>query len=1652
MDDIPISQLNPELPELETKQIHGVVNLIWPYSSSARQFAFLLSDPDFRRRRRNGQVRVRFSGSSARAIATTGVGIGDEVTLSLRGAEFIRENTAGTPGNSIDWELAYTQTLSSKIIREGKEVADLDLVGAAPTPAPRSPVRPRPSIESSHEWSSPAFLKRMRLSDVPNLKPRYDPLADDIEDGHAKKRRKRSYRDWNAWTYVGRTPSPEKEDADADMDGLKFANGSPSRPMQLPDTPVSPSKAQAVEIEDNPHGNSELASEGAIGDTVRDDEDSDLYAGPEGEEEAQKDHSFSEEGSEPDSEEEEISLNVQDIDQLENISISSADDADGAQSESESSEIIEVTSVNDELEADLNDFFNFAETSGHVETETGEIDDAQVSEVPDQTTRELSSNPIVLDGALEKPSEIVMPPPPTLSLLQTDFQASFKPGMLTPIGKEPSSPNLQPLDSSTLPMPSPFPGGEGNGTSYLDFVSSSQAPEQVEESKQELPDDEADYIMETSFYSSVSSSKAPAFQPTHESAFTDLRFTFGMDGATWSRPQTSSAVDKAFDASSTVPDENADVEYQEVENPEPDEAQVNAPIPANEEMDQSRDAPEPDDEPVSQIERSSIEPEMPQLEETADAVVLSSPVLDNEETDQSRVASPEPDEGPTPQIERSSNEPEIPQQGKTVDVVILSGSSEGGDVEPVGQPDVEMGEKYHSDGEQSTHNEVIQDLQIPSDAVFENDSPKLSEHHNEADDVVSQVEPVEPDGEPDVEMGEGHHSDGEESTHSEVVQDLQIPSDAVFDNDSSELSEQNNEADDAASQIEPAAEAEVSEKIENEATADPATQRSNAVSEVIDLGSSSDESDQEEELDPPNETAGKETLQEPVSTEISTDQTSSAKDKSTSRLKDVDAKEVQDKGQPPFPSEHNLSYEVEQSQSEYIKPEPTEDMETEEEMSMVPETLDFTVPDSSFVHQDVKMESIEDVFSSFIDEDGGQGEEEVSELLIAVPEEGNKLGELQTVAVPDTVPARNTRSKMKTSMSPEKEASVSSQTTRSRKRGSLAPLSQLSQRAISPPATRSRSIMSPNQDSFSTSPYSLRSQSKHLSPTKASIATPRRTSARQRSRQTMSSAEPSPMQESFTQDSRQTDSYNFPWTNFGPSQELGTLRNSQKSSQGKFASVPYVKDSEEGSLHSEGSLSTVQPPSDDWNMDSDLSDLVFPETPKRESRSTPRKAPAAIRGPTSPASTLPNLGGTPGKLASPFATQLPLNSPTKSAHSVASASVASSTPRRSRRINKDLADTRTDASMSDRQIPETILPADDEVAHTAIRASGDAVEMGGSPRPQHSFNESITAVEPGEQPSRLEQTGKPPVSSVNQQSTVPMTPEATQQTFEEPHPSFTVAETHPPTPELTQLRSSNSNALDSQDPTTRSPVTKSTPRRNATEMDVASPSTSPKPSVHSASDAEPAASDAEKPSVGLSTPIAYYTPLKDLPFFINRSSNFHSAGSPDVLALVTSSSTAPTRATKGPKHHTTTLHVTDLSVYPAQTTVQLFRAYATALPVAEAGDVVLLRSMNVRSLNRQPCLVSADESAWCVWRYGKPLWGKKRGRWGDVKSREEVKGPAVERGEGEWAEVEKLRRWWVEGVKGELEERVKRTRSKDKEDREQQETLSQQEASQFSQA
>lgn len=110
--NIPIAELNPALDTQSSKSVKAIVTLTWPYSSATGSVAFLLAEPDFRLRRSKGQVRVQFSGSSAKRIAKSGIASGDEVIVCLDGVEWLRDAAAtATPGRGVDFELKFTERL-----------------------------------------------------------------------------------------------------------------------------------------------------------------------------------------------------------------------------------------------------------------------------------------------------------------------------------------------------------------------------------------------------------------------------------------------------------------------------------------------------------------------------------------------------------------------------------------------------------------------------------------------------------------------------------------------------------------------------------------------------------------------------------------------------------------------------------------------------------------------------------------------------------------------------------------------------------------------------------------------------------------------------------------------------------------------------------------------------------------------------------------------------------------------------------------------------------------------------------------------------------------------------------------------------------------------------------------------------------------------------------------------------------------------------------------------------------------------------------------------------------------------------------------------------------------------------------------------------
>jgi hypothetical protein len=181
-------------------------------------------------------------------------------------------------------------------------------------------------------------------------------------------------------------------------------------------------------------------------------------------------------------------------------------------------------------------------------------------------------------------------------------------------------------------------------------------------------------------------------------------------------------------------------------------------------------------------------------------------------------------------------------------------------------------------------------------------------------------------------------------------------------------------------------------------------------------------------------------------------------------------------------------------------------------------------------------------------------------------------------------------------------------------------------------------------------------------------------------------------------------------------------------------------------------------------------------------------------------------------------------------------------------------------------------------------------------------------------------------------------------------------------------------------------------------------------------------------SKGLLTPLSYYTPLSNLATRLNvpASQSYNDPGI-DLIAVVSKSTTIPQRAEKGPRDYYTTLSITDTSLWPRSARVQVFRPWKAALPKAEKGDALLLRSFEVFSAKGTTGfgLKSGEDAAWCVWRFdnendeladgsGNPVWahrGKEKAERGSS-FKEEVRGPPVEVGEEEREHVNKLKHWW----------------------------------------
>ncbi|KAK4460870.1 hypothetical protein QBC42DRAFT_339437 [Cladorrhinum samala] len=112
----PIAQLNPDLPAQSSLAVRGEVGITWPYNSVTKTLAFLIAEPDVRLRRAKGQVRIELHGPSAKALSNCEFGAGDELIISLDGAEWEKDTSPGRiPGSRVDWQLQFSDKLALQV-------------------------------------------------------------------------------------------------------------------------------------------------------------------------------------------------------------------------------------------------------------------------------------------------------------------------------------------------------------------------------------------------------------------------------------------------------------------------------------------------------------------------------------------------------------------------------------------------------------------------------------------------------------------------------------------------------------------------------------------------------------------------------------------------------------------------------------------------------------------------------------------------------------------------------------------------------------------------------------------------------------------------------------------------------------------------------------------------------------------------------------------------------------------------------------------------------------------------------------------------------------------------------------------------------------------------------------------------------------------------------------------------------------------------------------------------------------------------------------------------------------------------------------------------------------------------------------------------
>ena len=256
--------------------------MIWPYSASKQTWSFLLVEPDFRLRRQRGQVRVSFYGPCARRIARYGLASGDEINLSVAGAQWAEDAAQDqTPGRTVGWELSYGERvvvevrnsdyclteclidLLQKISKTGQSLlVDTDAMSPSPEPersllsltppetpngVAQTPVQKPVSHRrtNNNTWASPAFLHVKESPSLSLLGRTADPFWDDQDTlgGEHPAKRMKFGRSSGQWRFVERTPSPENEAPPEPSDAIVVEDTTAEISTGRPEGDIAPAEA-----------------------------------------------------------------------------------------------------------------------------------------------------------------------------------------------------------------------------------------------------------------------------------------------------------------------------------------------------------------------------------------------------------------------------------------------------------------------------------------------------------------------------------------------------------------------------------------------------------------------------------------------------------------------------------------------------------------------------------------------------------------------------------------------------------------------------------------------------------------------------------------------------------------------------------------------------------------------------------------------------------------------------------------------------------------------------------------------------------------------------------------------------------------------------------------------------------------------------------------------------------------------------------------------------------------------------------------------------------------------------------------------------------------------------------------------------------------